>query len=273
MRLYDAHNHLQDERLAPFVVEVVADATTSGLVAMVVNGACPQDWEEVLALSRRFPCCLPSFGVHPWYLDSITPGWQDELVRLLRAAPSGVGEVGVDGYREGIDQALEERVFLDQVSIATQEDRPLSIHGLRAWGRLYSLLKSSKLPSSGFLLHSYGGPKEMVSQFADLGAFFSFPGYFLGAGRENKLEVFRSIPHDRILVETDAPDQPLPAQLERVSLPLAGDGKRINSPANVAAVYAGLASAVRVPIDQLAKQVERNFLALFRKLFPETAAA
>lgn len=273
MRLYDAHNHLQNERLAAFVPEVVAHTTASGLVAMVVNGACQQDWEEVLALARRYPYCLPSFGVHPWHLDSITEGWQDQLVRLLRSTPSGVGEVGVDGYREDIDHELEERVFLEQVAIAAQEDRPLSIHGLRAWGRLYSLLKSRKLPSTGFLLHSYGGPKEMVAQFTDLGAFFSFPGYFLGAGREKKVDLFRSIPRDRILVETDAPDQPLPPELERASLPASKDGKRVNSPANIVAVYTGLATALNVPTAELATQVERNFLALFGKLLPKAASA
>ena len=53
-RLYDAHNHLQDERLAPHREAILAALQSEGVAGMVVNGSCEADWPEVLALARRF---------------------------------------------------------------------------------------------------------------------------------------------------------------------------------------------------------------------------
>ena len=66
MNLYDAHNHLQDERLKPHLDGIMAALQTGPIARMVVNGSSEADWPDVLALARRFPQVLPSFGCHPW---------------------------------------------------------------------------------------------------------------------------------------------------------------------------------------------------------------
>lgn len=263
MRLFDAHNHLHDERLPGTPEELIAECTSQGVVATVVNGACEGDWDAVLSIAQAHRCVVPSFGYHPWYIVEASPDWRDALVSKLRAIPSGVGEIGIDRWRTEFDPKKQEEIFMTQVEIAQQEDRPMSIHGLRAWGRLYDLLRSVRIPSCGFVLHSYGGPREMVPQFAKLGAYFSCPGFFLSPGREMKLAVFEHVPQDRLLLETDAPDQPLPEDLNRYDLPANTDGRRLNHPANIRAVYEGFAAARGLELGTLSEQIERNFRALF----------
>src|SRR5256884_7646943 len=66
-----------------------------------------------------------------------------------------------------------------------------------------SLLRAHPLPGRGFLIHAYGGPQEMVAGFAKLGAYFSFNAYFLHERKGRQREVFRHIPADRLLIETE----------------------------------------------------------------------
>jgi TatD DNase family protein len=96
-----------------------------------------------------------------------------------------------------------------------------------------------------------------------LGAYFSFNGSFLGERQAAKRAVFATLPADRLLAETDAPAMPLPAGKRAYSLPGPADGNAINHPANIGAVYAGLARVRNVTVTTLAAQMEVNFHRLF----------
>jgi TatD DNase family protein len=263
LRLYDAHNHLQDERFAGRQMELLAAGEPEGLARMVVNGACEADWPDVLALAKQSPLVLPSFGYHPWYLHERTPNWRTVLTAFLDKIPSAVGEIGLDRWKPDLPYEGQEEAFIAQLRLAAERNLPVSIHCLQAWGRMFEILKSERCPARGFLLHSYGGPKEMVKSFTDLGAYFSLPGYYAHERKVRQRETFQHVPAERLLIETDAPDQPLPTALNRHPLVEATTGKELNHPANIAAVYAFAAELRGEPIEELAAQVERNFKALF----------
>lgn len=262
-RLYDAHNHLQDERLAPYLGSALAEAALEHVVRMVVNGSCEQDWPAVLELARRHPQVLPSFGYHPWYVRECSGTWRETLVRFLDEVPSAIGEIGLDRWVKDHDLALQEEVFIWQLRLAAERNLPVSIHCLQAWGRLLELLRTSPRPACGFLLHSFGGPQEMIGPLADLGAYFSLPGYFAHPRKERQREAFRHVPPDRLLLETDSPDQSLPEHRVKYPLTHMPTGKPINHPANLAAVYQFAAELLREPLDQLAKRAEQNFQRLW----------
>jgi TatD DNase family protein len=262
-RLYDAHNHLQDERLGGRTAELMAVCAQAGIIRMVVNGAVEDDWPRVLALAQQFPQVLPSFGCHPWYVHERTAGWQRNLEKLLDAIPSAVGEIGLDRWKPGLSYAGQEEVFVAQLRLAAERNLPVSIHCLQVWGRMLELLQAGPRPARGFLLHSYGGPREMVRSFADLGAYFSLPGFYAHERKERQRETFRHIPADRLLVETDAPDQSLPDHLNQFPLVDSATGKTINHPANLAVVYRFAAGLRGVSVETLTAQVEQNFLQLF----------
>jgi len=267
MRLYDAHNHLQDERFGGRQAELLAACEEEGVARMVVNGACEKDWPRVLALARAQPTVLPSFGVHPWHLGARSPEWEKNLARCLTAVPAAVGEIGLDRWKPGLEYAGQEEVFVTQLRLAAERNLPVSIHCLQAWGRLFDLLRAHPRPARGFLLHSYGGPLVMVGPLAKLGAHFSFPGYFLHERKARQRETFKQVPPDRLLIETDAPDQPLPKTLNAAHpLTESATGRSINHPANLAAVYRGAAALLGEPLPTLVARVEGNFLRLFSGL-------
>ena len=102
-------------------------------------------------------------------------------------------------------------------------------------------------------MHSFGGSIEVAKRLIPLGACFSFSGYFLQPRKAKVLEVFRQLPRERVLLETDAPDMNPPD--EWLIHPLATG---VNHPANLPAIGAGLAQALGMPASDLAKLTRQN---------------
>ena len=259
----DAHNHAQAPRLDP-VRAGMADAWSSaGLEFAVVNGTREEDWGRVGELCAADPRLLPSYGLHPWFVDQSGPDWRERLTHRLASGRAGVGEIGLDRWKPGLDPIRQEEAFLWQFDLAAQRNLPATVHCLQAFGRLRELLRDRAVPACGWLLHAYGGPREMVREFSDLGAYFSFSGYFLHPRKTARLDVFRHVPRDRLLIETDAPEMAGPDPARPFD---AGPG--LNHPANIRAVLEGLARAWGEPADELDAQTTANARRLFAPLLP-----
>jgi TatD DNase family protein len=260
--LYDAHNHLQDSRLDAERAAIMQMLPETGLSEAVVNGSAEDDWEDVARLACAYPWVRPSFGLHPWYVKERTSAWQESLRSYLMAFPNApVGEIGLDRWIENPDIDAQIECFRWQLELATDLQRPATIHCLRAWGLLDEQLRTLRLPEHGFLLHSYGGPVEMIPGFVKLGAYFSLSPYFGHARKAQQLAVFKSVPLDRLLAETDAPDMWPPDELN--PHPLQHDGKPINHPANLRVSYELLASLLEMSFEELVGQIGENYRRLF----------
>ncbi len=262
--LFDAHNHLQDPRFAPVLDEIVPAMQQAGVERCVVNGTGEDDWPRVAELAQRYPGFVqPSFGLHPWKASTRSAGWLQVLTARLEACPSpALGECGLDGWIENYDLEDQRAVFLAQLELAAARDLPLSIHCLKAWGPLLDCLRTTPRPARGFLLHSYGGSRQLVSELVSLGAYFSFSGSFLRPNRHSGREAFQAVPLDRLLVETDAPDM-LPPPEQRLHPLLGSDGKSLNHPANLPAIAANLAEIREESPTPLVRQLEDNFRRFF----------
>jgi TatD DNase family protein len=255
--LYDAHCHLQDPSLERYLPKIAETLRAIGVRKVVVNGTREEDWPRVLEIARTYDFVIPALGLHPWYIKPRQPNWAGILEES--AAPA-LGEIGLDRWVRGYDAQDQERVFVEQLALAARCNLPVSIHCLKAWGRLREILESEQVPEAGFLLHSYGGPAEMIRRLADLGGYFSISGYFAHERKARQREVFRAVPFERLLIETDAPDMLLPAEIEEFKLE---DG--LNHPANLRAVYRFAAGLRGTSEERLAGIVEENFQRLFRR--------
>lgn len=261
--LYDAHNHLHDERLGPRLEEILDACAATGVRRMVVNGSCEEDWPQVRTLAGKHPMVLPSFGYHPWYVYERTDHWLDALKRNLDEVPSAIGEIGLDRWIENPDLPRQEEMFRAQLRLAAERNIPASVHCLKAWGRLDEILRDEAKPECGFLLHSYGGPAEMVTGFVKLGAYFSLSGYFAHERKAKQREAFKQVPLDRLLIETDAPDMWPPDEWNEHPLTDPKTEKPINHPANLPAVYRFAAQFLEIELETLIAQVQTNFQRLF----------
>lgn len=278
MNLYDAHQHLHFDQLTPHRAAIIRDLAATGVKGIVVNGTNEEEWPVVAALAREHRWIVPSFGIHPWDCGNRGPDWEKYLRAALAANPSaGIGEVGLDRWIiDGLKPddprlaglrvaplAEQCEVFAAQLALGAELNRAVSIHCVQAWGALHDVLKKTPRPARGFLLHGYAGPAEMIRNFADLGACFSFNLQLLEPRHASRLDNFRHIPTKRLLVETDAPTKPPPGDRNRFPLPPAADGSPVNHPANIAVAYEALADLRGVSLELLAPQLEQNFRRLF----------
>ena len=277
MNLYDAHQHFHFDPLTPHRAVIDTDVRALSLKGAVVNGTNEEEWPIVAALAKNHDWIRPSFGVHPWDCGNRSANWHAELsTQLLANAGAGVGEIGLDrwlldlrpddprvaGLRvASMDEQRE--VFAAQLALAAELSRAASIHCVQAWGPLFDVLKNSPRPACGFLLHGYAGPAEMMKNFTELGAYYSFNIQLLEPRHAARLNNFRHVPAKRLLVETDAPTKPPAGALNRYPLPPAADGSEVNHPANVVVAYEQLARLRNTPVETLATQVEQNFVRLF----------
>jgi TatD DNase family protein len=260
---FDSHNHLHDARLAPHRESFLPELAKLPIGRAVANGTNEEDWDAVQKMSSGHSWIIPSYGLHPWYAPSRSAEWLTRVRARLEADPrAAIGEIGLDQWVKGYDLDLQRSVFVDQLRLAAEFDRPATIHCIRAWGALWDTLQDQPVPNRGFLLHAYGGPTEMIDGFAQRGAYFSFSPYFLHERKAAQRDAFAMIPTERLLVETDAPDLRPPDDANPRPI-VDRDGNPANHPANIDVSYRGLAAVRKMDVAELAPLIAENFKRLF----------
>jgi TatD DNase family protein len=257
----DAHNHLQFLPLCADLEAVVAAMRAAGISRCVVNGTSQEDWPAVADLARAYPdLVLPAFGLHPWFAAKRSPTWLAELTGMLEEFPSAsVGECGLDFARATPTKSLQLEVFAAQLTLAAERGRPVSVHCVRAWAALLDILHHHP-HAPPLLLHDFSGSPELVDQLARFRVIFSFSATPLSPPRAKVRAAFARVPAERLLLETDAPNNPAPAEIRSHTL---SHAPAANHPANLAAVAASLATLRNLQPAELAALTARNFQQWF----------
>ncbi len=204
--LFDAHAHLQDPRIGEGVGRLLDRAGNAGVAGVVCCGTSPSDWPRVLALAEAYPQVRPMLGLHPWRVPGAPGDWADRLEALVSRHPVAVGECGLDFATEG-DRSDQEAALRCQLRLARRLDRPVALHCVKAHGRLAEILREEGVPEAGGLIHAFSGSAEMARVFQDLGLHLSFAAGVARPGNRKAPEVVAAVRADRLLVESDTPDQ------------------------------------------------------------------
>jgi TatD DNase family protein len=252
VRLFDAHCHLHDERLAARVSSLLVHASDAGIAGFLSCGSEEADWPEVDRIATDHAGVTPAFGIHPWYAKGRSPDWRNRLRQRLLAWPGApVGEIGLDHAIAERDDADQDRLFREQLSLSIELDRPVCIHCRRAWDTLLRALRTGPCPAR-FMIHSFSGAAELVPPLAGLGAYFSFSGTITWSRNRRAHAALAAVPPDRLLIETDAPDLP-PAPD-----PQTGVHAEVNEPANLRRVLTAAAERLHVEEKELAERTWEN---------------
>ncbi|MFZ5440729.1 MAG: TatD family hydrolase [Myxococcota bacterium] len=212
--MIDTHCHLDVARFDADREEVLARAWGAGLTGLVVPAIGPAAWEALLAWPRRDARIQVGLGIHPQLLPEL-PEADDErhLARLDELLSAGgaiaVGECGLDGPTEAAGASMERqlRVFHAHVELAKKHRLPLLVHCYRAHPHLQRYLKQHPIPEAGLLMHSYSGSNELTPFYVRAGCHFSLAGPISFPEIRRALDALRLIPLERLMAETDAPDQ------------------------------------------------------------------
>lgn len=210
----DGHCHLADPRLEPELERYLAEAKALGIGRWIQGGIDPADWDRQEALAAKYsPAIVTAFGLHPWWVASHTEAELDEGLKTLeRRLPKAraLGELGLDSHPKHCPPtcaARQARAFETQLEIARRVPKPLILHIVSAHGEALEILSRYHPFSQGGLIHSFGGSREVMRAYVDLGFHISLGGSVTREGFQNLKKAVGSLPLDRLVLETDAPDQ------------------------------------------------------------------
>ena len=249
------------------VPAIVERARAAGVRYMVTCATMEANFYDTRELAELNPSVLPCFGIHPWFLDSLTPGWKRMLAAFLTAMPSGVGETGLDFMEKDADRDLQLAVFQTHLALARELNSPINIHIRKAWDALVQLLKRMGPLKTPGLIHSYSGSADLVPVLEKYNLYLSFSGACTRPNAKKSHRALAAVSPDRILFETDAPDlyPTLPPAHPLAQTP-ARD--RFNEPGLLPHILAVAAEKRGEPIEDLARMAYDNAQNLFSPVRP-----
>lgn len=256
--IVDSHAHLDMNEFDADREEVLRRARDAGLELLVSIGTGRPDTagvEKTLELAERQDFVYAGIGVHPHDARLPDSAYWKKLDRLAEH-PKVVlwGEIGLDYYYDHSPREIQKEAFRRQLQMARDHRLPVAIHCRDAWPDLVSILRDEWTGDNpGGILHSFTGDAAQAREGFSLGFLISFSGIVTFKKAETLREAARSLPLDRILVETDCP----------YLAPVPHRGKR-NEPAYVIDVGRSLAQTIEVEFEELARRTTMNFRRLTR---------
>jgi len=255
--LVDSHCHLDFPDFAAERDDVVARARDAGVGTMLSISTKLSTFDGVRAVAESYPDVYCTVGVHPHEADREEGAKDSALLVALARHPKvvGLGETGLDYYYAHSSRENQRAAFAAHLEAARETGLPVIVHSRDAESDTMEILREAagKGGVTG-LLHCFTGTRALADFALSIGFYVSFSGIITFKNAEDLRETAKSVPMDRLLVETDAP----------YLAPIPNRGKR-NEPAFVVYTAALLARLKGVTPDALAAATTANFFRLFAK--------
>ena len=257
----DSHAHLDVPQYDADRAEVIARAREAGvdLFLEICGSEIAKGSLDVgLELAERYPFIYAAMGVHPHEASLYGPVLEQKLLQMS-AHPKviGWGEIGLDFYYDHSPREIQRQVFSRQLELALERRLPVIIHTRDAEDETISVLQESWVGGGGReiggIIHCFTGTQRLAEAALQLGFHISFSGVISFKNAEDLRQVARSVPMERVLIETDCP----------YLAPVPHRGRR-NEPAFVTATAAKLAEIKGVTVEEIARITSDNFKRLFR---------
>ncbi len=203
----DTHCHLDAAEFDADRDQVVAEARAAGVKTIVVPAVERANFAAVASVCRDYPECRAAYGIHPMYVDRATDDDLDALSSILqREASVALGEIGLDHFVDGRNEARQEHFFVAQLEIARRFDLPVLLHVRRAIDPVLKHLRRVRV--SGGIAHAFNGSRQQADEFIKLGFKLGFGGAMTYPRATRIRELAATLPLESIVLETDAPDIP-----------------------------------------------------------------
>ena len=203
----DSHAHLDSKEFRDDLPAVLDLARQCGLSHMGNVFLGPEEYEAGQALFANHPEVFFLLGLHPCDGQRCTPEALARMADHFRADPrlKALGEIGLDFYWDDCPHDIQREAFRAQLALARQLDLPVVIHSRDATEATLEVLESEKFRNSPLLWHCFGGTSAEAARIISNGWHISIPGPVSYPANQALREAARSIPLERLLLETDCP--------------------------------------------------------------------
>lgn len=251
--LVDSHCHLDFPELANRVDQVLDSMKIANVGAALCIGVSLEGLPGVLALAEKHKNLFASVGVHPEHQDCLEPDVAT-LLRLSRhSRVIGIGETGLDYYWQKSKPEWQRERFRVHIRAAKESGKPLIIHTRDAGTDTLRIMREEGAEEVGGVMHCFTETQSFADGALELGFYISLSGIVTFKNAKELKEVARTIPLDRLLVETDSP----------YLAPVPYRGK-INEPAYVKHVANEIALLRGMDLGEVERITTENFCRLFK---------
>jgi len=251
--LVDSHCHLDFDDFRDRIPEVLAEMAGAGVTHALCISVTLTEFPRVRALAEAHGNLFATVGVHPDYPDA-EPVTVGELLRLAdHPRILAIGETGLDYYRLRGDLEWQRERFRTHIRAARECGKPLVVHTRAAAEDTLRIMCEERAGEVGGVMHCFTETLEVARAAADMGFLISFSGIVTFKNADDLRETARTLPIDRILVETDAP----------YLAPVPHRGK-LNQPAFVRFVAEEVARVREVDFATVSAATTANFARLFK---------
>lgn len=250
--MIDTHCHLDDDQFAHDLEHVLQRSRDAGVNRWILIGYDPDRWDQAIDLASHHEGMSHTLGVHP----ACAHVWNDITALRLReqlatSGACGIGEAGLDFYRDNAPYDIQARAFGAQLEIAADLNVPVVIHMRAAEQEMLQILSDGRsLPT--LIFHSFDGSDKLMDFVLATGSYVGIGGLATRQGSVELRSLLTSVPMERILLETDSPYL-VPARQK----------DRRNQPAHIATIAAMMADVLGTDPPTLAAQTTRNAERVF----------
>lgn len=200
MKIIDAHTHLDyiTHDMQPDVVGCVCCATLE------------DEWQKIIDLMKTDNDVYGAFGVHPWFIDSVTKDFDKRLEFLLKSNSNYmVGEIGLDKHKPDMDKQIE--IFIKQFDVSVKLKRTVCLHCVGAWDKILHILKQYRTKNLPIIVaHGFNENEDILNKLLRYENIFFSLGKNCVYGKKRRIE---QIPENRILIESDGKKEVLLSDL------------------------------------------------------------
>jgi TatD DNase family protein len=253
----DSHCHLNYKGLVEDQAGVLARARAAGVEAMLNISTRRSEWDDVIAVAEREPDVWASVGIHPHEADG-HPDVDSALLVERAAHPRvvGIGESGLDYYYDHSDRERQRTSFRAHIAAARETGLPVIVHTRDAEADTAAILAEER-GKGAFpgVIHCFTASADFAGRALALGLYVSLSGIVTFKNARDLQETAKTIPIEKLLIETDSPFlAPVPHR------------GRPCEPAFVADTARFLAGLLGLPVEALAERTAANFRTLFAKV-------
>jgi TatD DNase family protein len=255
--LIDTHCHLDFPDFEAERDQIIERARDAGVMQMVTISTRVKRFETILAIAEKYSNVFCSVGTHPHNADEELDVTTEDLVRLS-AHPKvvAIGEAGLDYFYDNAPREAQAEGLRRHIAAARQTGLPLVIHSRSADEDMAAILtEETGKGAFPFLLHCFSSGADLARVGVELGGYVSFSGILTFPKSQDLRNIAKTVPRDRMIVETDAP----------YLAPKPFRGKR-NEPAYVAHTAEVLADTIGVSRAEIEEITTQNAFRIFSKM-------
>ncbi len=256
--IIDSHCHLTYEPMSSSLEETIRRANNDGVKYLLTISTEDKGFNKILDIVKNYNSVYGTYGIHPHEAKKHKEIKLDQIIEKIQKSKKiiGIGESGLDFYYNHSEKEDQIFSFLEHIKASQKTSLPLIVHTRSAEEDTLKILKEAKEKKDfKILIHCFTGTKDFAFKLLDIGAYISASGVVTFKKSTELAAIFKAIPSDRILVETDSP--------YLAPEPLRG---KSNEPSYITHTVKFLSNLKNIPYDKFSEITTQNFFNLFGKL-------